>query len=495
MAGFEYPGTPATPALPQDGFDYFCLFLSVPVATGGGLPSGLTSRRPWPLRGAAVGLDVAPPVAVAAGMRKVVFALSALLLQDLRALPNSVFGPVALAESPLNGTDLTSELLSAKLWAGSVALPGNWKEETRIVSSEISHLLARPKLFGHDVVFLRAIKRDTRLESLEATFADAGSFFGYFDETLPDHLDRRAKREEINRRLAARQAEFSEKYSETLDSLLTQIPKHTGGRNPKSSKIGHTRALRAETRDFPAGDLVIRLLADGSRLIRVIISPVSASRDAWLDGNLAKLPPREKIQRLRNSVRTLPDGTVSIDGLQPLPQGYRPYCGLNSLAIAARHFGLHIDEDWLAVAGRFQNTGTADGSRILSLYPAVASEAGFSMDRANRFDETSVRRALANGFPVVVWRRFDHERDRLHTRFIRTHSGNPQAALPDPQAPGERASWPGENAPLHASVLTGYHGERREILFLESWSGRDIPRRMRIEEMAATAYLTFVFRP
>jgi hypothetical protein len=32
-------------------------------------------------------------------------------------------------------------------------------------------------------------------------------------------------------------------------------------------------------------------------------------------------------------------------------------------------------------------------------------------------------------------------------------------------------------------------------LFLESWSGRDLPRRMRAEELAATTYLSFVFTP
>ena len=428
-------------------------------------------------------------------MRRLIAALSIVCLHDLHALPNSVFGPVAAAQSPLNGRDLTSELLSPALWAGSAELPGEWKHENRIASAGISHLLARPKLFTRDLVLLRATTRNDRLESLEATFADAGSFFGYFDEELPAHLDRRAKREELNRRLAARQADFSNNYTETLDVLLAEIQRVSGDRKPATTRIGHTRNLRAEARDFTAGHLVIRLLADGKRLIRVIISPATAARGDWLDEEIAKLQPRERLQRLRDSVRTLPDGTVSIDGLQPLPQGYRPYCGLNSLAIAARHFGLHLDEDWLAVAGGFQNTGSADGSRILSLYPAVASEAGHSLDRANRFDESSVRRALANGFPVVVWRRFDHQRDQLHSRFMKTLAKNPQATLPDPQAPGERASWPGDSAPLHASVLTGYHDQRREILFLESWSGKDLPRRMRIEEMAATAYLTFIFQP
>jgi hypothetical protein len=427
---------------------------------------------------------------------KIVFTLLLILLPaKVVAIPNSVFGPVAAADSPLNGQDLTPELTAAALWAGSTDLPGTWKEEGRIATAEVSHLLARPKLFGRDVVLLRATKRDGRLCALDATFADAGSFFGYFDEKMPENLDRRAQREELARRVAARQAEFSELYAETLDALRGELAKTTRSDRPRLTRIGHTRTLRTETEDHSAGALTFRLLAADQRLIRITIARSTELPKSWLDPEVAVLAPRERLSRLQGSVRKAADGTVAIDGLQPLPQGYRPYCGLNSLAMAARHFGLHVDEDWLAAAGGFRNTGSADGSRILQLYPAVAAEAGFSLDRSSRFDEAAIRRALASGFPVVVWRRFSHERDQLHTRFARAHARDPDATLPDPAQASERASWPGADAPLHASVLTGYHTERREFLFLESWSGRDVPRRMRAEEMAATTYLSFIFRP
>ena len=92
------------------------------------------------------------------------------------------------------------------------------------------------------------------------------------------------------------------------------------------------------------------------------------------------------------------------------------------------------------------------------------------------------------GRPVVVWRSFSWERNKLHDRIA---AGD--AEMPDPNDPAEAASWPDENAPLHASVLTGFDPEKREVFFLETWSGKDTPRRMRFEEMEATAYLTFVF--
>lgn len=428
-------------------------------------------------------------------MKALPWILLACLAQGLLAVPNSVIGPIALAESPLNGRDLTADLLAAPLWDGKDELPGKWRDEGRVAESETSHLLARPKLLGRDVVLLRATRRDGRLSIIEATFADAGSFFGYFDEKLPAGLDRRAQREEIHRRMAARQAEFAALYTETRDALESALARLPGAGKPKTSDIGRGRALRAEARIYQAENLNLCLLADGRRLIRVLITRAGETPETWLAPELAALPPRERAARLKPSVRTAPDGTVSIHGLQPLPQGYRPYCGLNSLAMAARHFGLHLDEDQLASAGGFQNTGSADGSAILRLYPAVAAEAGFAMDRSSRFDETSVRRALANGFPVIVWRRFSHERDQIHTRFARDYARDPRATLPDPSQAAERASWPDGNAPLHASVLTGYHDGRREFLFLESWTGRDTPRRMRAEELAATAYLTFVFHP
>ena len=413
----------------------------------------------------------------------------------LRAVPNTILGPIGAVNSPLNGRDLTPELTAARLWKGDGRLPGEWQDEARVASAEISHLLARPKFLGQDVVLLRATKREGRLVGIDATFVDAGSYFGYFDEKLPEGLTRRAAREEIAQRTAKRQAEFAEMYQTTLGALEEKLAALPDAARPKSTRVGHTRTLRGEVKDFRSGDLVFRLLAADQRLIRVSVAPAGELAESWLDPSLEALAPRERLPRLKETVRKDADGTVSIGGLEPVPQGYRPYCGLNSLAMAARHFGLHVDEDWLAAAGGFKNTGSADGSDILGLYPAVAAEAGFSMARSSRFDAHAVCRALDAGFPVIVWRRFSMDRDRLHTRFARDYARDAEVALPDPAQPAERDSWPGADAPLHASVLTGYHPERREILFLESWTGKDTPRRMRIEEMAATAYLTFVFQP
>ncbi len=81
-----------------------------------------------------------------------------------------------------------------------------------------------------------------------------------------------------------------------------------------------------------------------------------------------------------------------------------------------------------------------------------------------------------------------------HTAHARLHAKDPTLALSSP-SPAERETYPDENAPLHASVLVGYNDKNRELLFLESWDGLNFPRRMRAEELEATAYPTFCFRP
>ena len=423
------------------------------------------------------------------------FAAACLLLSaaPLAALPNAIFGPVAAVDSPLNGVDLTDEMIAAVGRGQIAALRGEWKEEAVIGNATMAHLLARPKIFGREIVLARSLAREGKLESIEATFADAGSFFGYLTESPPDRRAGKEARAEWEARLLARQTEFKTLYGETLESVTAAITSRCGGEG-KAIRFGKSRDLRAEPLEWRHEGVVVRLFADGRRLVRVHLIREGAERPGWLDPTVPD-DERARLAALAQSVEKLDDGTVHLPDLQPIPQGFRPYCGLNALAISARHFGLHVDEDWLAVAGKFENTGSAGGSDLLGLYQAVANEAGLGLDRGTRLDAHAVKRAIDNGFPVIVWRRFSKERDQLHNRFLGEFRENPSAKLPDPATPGERASWPGKDAPLHASVITGYHPERREFLFLESWTGRDVPRRMRAEEMIATCYLAFVFKP
>jgi hypothetical protein len=417
----------------------------------------------------------------------------AALSLPLSAIPNQVGGFIAQVDSPLNDTDMTDVLLGAGIWAGNENLPGIWRDEAPIATVASSYLAARPKVLGLPAIMVQARHRTGTLDSLAITFADAGSYFGYFNEKLPPGLSERKKQEELRRRVADRRLAFSKFFSETEASLKDTLKDLADGR-PRESQIGKTRTLRAEVTDYQKGDLLLRLIVGGDRLIRVLVIPKKNATRQWLDSERASLSGSALGRVYQDRVTKFENGDVRIDNLPIVPQGYKPYCGLNTLTMAARYFGLHIDEDWLAVAGKFENTGSAKGSQIPRLYLAVAKEAGLDLHKSNDFALTDAKSSLDRGLPVVVWRRFSQERNQLHTKQTMQAARDPKFALPSPDT-ATRDSWPNDKAPLHASVIVGYNADRSEVLFVESWAGMKIPRRMRAEEMAATAYLTFYFKP
>ena len=83
------------------------------------------------------------------------------------ALPNAVMGAVRQENSPLDGKDLTTQLFDS-IGTDGANLPGRWAAEGLLADARISHLLARPKIFGEDVQLVRpsiAGKRWSRLNS------------------------------------------------------------------------------------------------------------------------------------------------------------------------------------------------------------------------------------------------------------------------------------------------------------------------------------------
>ena len=427
-------------------------------------------------------------------MRSLLLLLSTLAMSVLPAgaIPNQVGGFLAQAESPLNATEIGEQLLDPALWAGDLELPGNWRPEAPVGTVAASYLAARPKVFGVPAVIVQARHRNGQLDSLAITFADAGSYFGYLDEKLPSTLSRRDREAELKRRLTEKQRTFASFFRETTTTLKDAL-RDLADKRPRENQIGKTRTLRADVIDYRKEDLVLRLIVGGERLLRVIIQPSSSATRDWLDPARSELSDRDLGRYYEARVARKKIGDVQIDNLPIVPQGYKPYCGLNTLTMAARYFGLHLDEDWLAVAGRFQNTGSAAGSQIPRLYLAVAREAKLDLHKSNDFTFSEARGSLARGLPVVVWRRFSIERNRIHSEQTVQSARNPSFRIPRPDS-ATRETWPDEKAPLHASVIVGYNAEREEVLFVESWAGMEAPRRMHAEELAATAYLTFYFR-
>ena len=416
-----------------------------------------------------------------------------LLGLPLKALPNAVLGALAQHDSPLNGDDLTDVLLAAGVWDGSQKLPGEWEADAGVANARAAYLMARPKVFGVDALLVRATHRDENLEELQITFADAGSYFGYLDQSLPKGMEKEAAMAEMQRRLEERRQGFVKLYEETEKALTTKLAGID--EKPKQSKRGRTRDLRAELSEFEDEEsgLVIQLLAAPDRLLRVSIRKKGTEVTSWLDASQEKLATGERLQELAAKVAKTDRGDVVLEGVQVVPQGYRPYCGLNTLTMVARYLGLHLDEDWLAVAGKFQNTGSAAGSDMLGLYNSVAKEAKFNLNRRSSYDHETVRRSIRNGMPVIVWRRWDQGRDQLHSRISREFDGGGDTEYE--RADEEALPSKKKRSPLHASVIIGYNDERKEVIFLESWEGKSSPRRMPVSEIAHTADFTFAFQP
>jgi hypothetical protein len=151
--------------------------------------------------------------------------------------------------------------------------------------------------------------------------------------------------------------------------------------------------------------------------------------------------------------------------------------------------GLTFDtEDFAAAAGiRF---GSTRKSHLREVYLAAAKEAALQMFHSTKFEFARATQSIDAGFPVMVFRRWNQEREYLHSAFIRRFAADPAVELPRPDA-NDQKTWPIREGFAHASVVNGYNIKRHEVIFMESWSEAVRNRRMRIEELEATAYLAY----
>ncbi|MGC6426525.1 MAG: C39 family peptidase [Akkermansiaceae bacterium] len=406
----------------------------------------------------------------------------------LSAIPNQVLNAVREEESPLDDREVSDILLSSKIWDGDENLPGEWRAEGSVATTDSSYLLASPRFLGLKAILVRALRRDDRLEEIQLTFADAGSYFGYYQGRAPNGFNEKDAQRWHLKNLNAKNQKFLETMKEQQKMLRNELEKIDS--RPREIERGRARMLRASFRIYRHEDLTLSLLGDNDRLLRLIISRSNKPPKGWLDPSLASLSPRERLGGLEKAVMNTERGDLSLRGVSIVPQGYRPYCGLNTIVMAGRYLGLHIDEDWLAVAANFQNTGTAAGSNLPSLYQAVAREAGFKMKRSRDYSQSEVRRSLKQGLPVIVWRRWSAERDREHSRVGRSFARGGNKTFSK-----EMGFLPDERSPLHASVIIGFNENRKELILLESWAGQSHPRRIPVRELSETAYLTFCFTP
>lgn len=325
-------------------------------------------------------------------------------------------------------------------------------------------------------VFARC--RDDEIECLTLLFLDAGTHFGYIPKARAGQTARQ-HRESFQR--------LSSRIASSVRDGLAGLANHPGSPH----ELGREPMLVQPVSLFPTGNLWARLHLIGEQLVKVAFFRDEPASRHWIDPAERDRPPRERGAALARAVSRLPNGDVLLPEVPLLLQGDRAYCGVSALAKAMQSLGLWIDtEDYAAAAGiRY---GSTQGSHIKEVYEAAAAEAGLRLARSARLSYEEAIASIDAGFPAVVWRRWSPERDYLHAQFLKKLSRDPEARLPEPDA-ADRSTWPGTSGYNHASVITGYNTERKELLFSESWGESVRNRRMRREEMEGTTYHAFRF--
>ena len=213
------------------------------------------------------------------------------------ALPNSILGVLGVSNSPLDDEDLTEEFLAGAGWSDDGGLPGRWVPGVATDYSEESYLMARPKIFGVETILVKATRRGEELEELQVTFADAGSFFGYYQqEKVPKNLSRKEAIAEMQRLMTIRQTEFKELYQDRLEKLEKELKKRSG--KARGAQRGRTRALRAEMTEFQIDDRTVRLLSAPDRLLRLSIRKKGKIPGSWLDQSAEKVSTSERLRGL-----------------------------------------------------------------------------------------------------------------------------------------------------------------------------------------------------
>lgn len=407
------------------------------------------------------------------------------------AIPNvfiggNFIGPIVPSQ-PVFNANLTADFLDPDNW-DTATFPGPWRRATVAGEMELRSMAAAPIVFGAvpDSVIARH-EAGGGLEEIIITYLDAGTFFPY-------HAGGESNREE---RAAgdARRAEFDARWRQ-LDQELRQRLREGCGGDGEQVVTGRSDPLRVAHTDYLWEGFRLRLARRPNHSIALCLSRADQAAPAWIDEDLAGLDRRARADLLAERVRSNSLGEQIITGVPVFDQGFTPYCGVHALAMVAHYHGLRLLPGELAAGAEFRNTGSARGSRIVDLYRAVALELELDFSHSTRFDPRRAGRSLSAGLPVIVWRRVSMEREKVHAEVAARFAEEPsQASLP-PLDPVTLAALPDRKqmgSPSHASVIIGLDEASGTVIYLEPWGNQVRERRMRLEEMEATAYASFYY--
>lgn len=413
-------------------------------------------------------------------------------LRHLRTLRQAVI----TAAVGLAFTSLTFALDAAAL-ERALAAPSEWKSSAFIQAwqRDASDALAPvSRAILPDEITLFGFRADTvaarflasgEVHSISIVALDAGNFFGFNNTNL------RAS-ETFEAAKARFDAEFSSRKQQLQDGL-----RKLGAQSQGELNLGERSGLKLRAQLWKGGGVVARVISQEHQLLQADFFRSEPETRTLLARPIAAAPeprhasPLASLQSRSTSTATAAGPERRIASLPMLAQGNRAYCGVAILAMVAHHIGLTLGAEELAVANGFQY-GIDGNPDIREMFSQVAREGGMKAQRAPRLDVNLMKRALDAGMPVVVFRRWSQERDYLHSMYSARLARGEKAELPVPGIE-DRKSWPGKDAPAHASIINGYRDDRREAVFTESWGPQARNRRMRFEELEATSYYAIYF--
>ena len=408
------------------------------------------------------------------------------------AIPNTFLGngnviPVIPAMPRFNA-EMTEEFLEKKNWVDWEAdtFSGPWEQDPSLGETKIFRMTASPDVFGEVPMAVYAYGEGSELREVVIHFLDAGRYFGY---QYGGEADREAREEGRQRR-----QEFNRHFKHLAKTIEERLEKGCG--RGTEGALGKSSHLRVGFTDYEWEDFVLRFVAREDFSVSLHIMRKSAVPGSLVDQAILRMSDREKDEFFESRVTHTGIGDLQITGVPMFTQGNTPFCGIHTLAMAGHYYGLRISPEALAAGAEFKNTGSAKGSDLIGLYRSTANEVGLRVSVAPDFKMDRAIRSLKEGRPLIVWRRVSEAREKAHSANQLAWNSDNRFTLPVPSA-AELDSYPDKSekgTPSHASIVTGFNEARGEVIYTEPWGNETRDRRMRVEEMEATAYAVFSFK-
>jgi hypothetical protein len=353
--------------------------------------------------------------------------------------------------------------------------------------ADANALVSRAALAGEVEIF--GIKPDAvaarflpsaEVHSVTVVVLDAGNFFGFQNSSLQGQS------------IEAGRARFENEFTSRKQRLQDGLRKM--GMQPQGEIVlGERSGLRLHTQLWMGAGGIARVLSREKQLLQVDFLRSEAEARSLLarPEGVTATPKPSALAGMTPRPASGAQPESRIPGVPMLPQGNRGYCGVAILAMMGHHFGLTCSVEELAVVNGFAY-GAESNPDIREMFGQIAREAGLKAQRSPKLDMQLVKRTIDSGMPVVVFRRWSQERDYLHSAYSARIARGEKAELPVASME-DRKSWPGKDAPAHASIINGYREDRREVIFTESWGPQARNRRMRYEELEGTSYYVVYF--